>query len=268
MEDFQKTKEFEKIFNKLRDRNSGWKIWDDFVTMSAIAISNRVDSEQSGKRETEYMRIVKQYSAEDLNRFAELFAITVLAFESDPNQDFLGALYMQLELSNVQTGQFFTPYHICELAAKLNTKGIENERVPISVLEPAAGAGGMIIAFANAVREKGINYQDAVFFEAWDIDKTVAMMCYIQMSLLGMTGIVVVGNTLSKEVYEKWFTPMIFTNHWHFRRFVTGILDDCNSKPDFETPVLEPKSISEPPLPVEIKQESHRLIIKSIFDFQ
>ena len=50
--------------------------------------------------------------------------------------------------------------------------------------DSACGAGAMLIAFANAAKQYGINYQKQVLFVAQDIDHTAAMMCYIQLSLL------------------------------------------------------------------------------------
>ena len=59
--------------------------------------------------------------------------------------------------------------------------------------DPACGAGAMLIAFANAAKRHGINYQKHVLFVSQDIDRTAAMMCYIQMSLLGCPAVVVIG---------------------------------------------------------------------------
>lgn len=60
-----------------------------------------------------------------------------------------------------------------------------------------------------------INFQDKILFVAQDIDLTAAMMCYIQLSLLGCQAIVKVGNSLSdpfsvnEPMSEKiWLTPM------------------------------------------------------------
>lgn len=75
-----------------------------------------------------------------------------------------------------------------------------------------------------------INYQRSVLFVGQDIDEVVAKMCYIQISLLGCPGYVVVGNSLSEPVcgttiepdYKKpeniWFTPLYFTDVWTLRR--------------------------------------------------
>ena len=44
-----------------------------------------------------------------------------------------------------------------------------------------------------------INYQQNAYFVAQDIDPLVAKMCYIQLSLLGCPGVVIIGNTLEGE---------------------------------------------------------------------
>ena len=54
-----------------------------------------------------------------------------------------------------------------------------------------------------------------MFFFAQDIDLTAALMCYIQLSLLGCMAAVKVGKSLSDPLVENepiseklWFTPM------------------------------------------------------------
>lgn len=94
------------------------------------------------------------------------------------------------------------------------------ERRYISVNDPACGAGAMLIAFANVARKHGINYQKHVLFVAQDIDRTAAMMCYIQISLLGCPAIVVIGDSLAKPFphpdNEVWCTLFYYLNHWRF----------------------------------------------------
>jgi type I restriction-modification system DNA methylase subunit len=141
---------------------------------------------------------------------------------------------MVLELGNQQAGQFFTPYDVCRAMAAL-TWGDQEERIKrqgwISVNDCACGAGATLMAFANECRRHGINYQTSVLFVAQDVDAIVAAMCYLQLSLMGCAGYVVVGNTLSnpKQAVDKrglipvhgpdvWYTPMYFRQEWHMRR--------------------------------------------------
>ena len=52
------------------------------------------------------------------------------------------------------------------------------------------------MAFANACTRQEINYQTSVLFTAQDIDYIVGLMCYLQLSLMGCAGYVVIGDTL------------------------------------------------------------------------
>ena len=54
----------------------------------------------------------------------------------------------------------------------------------------------MILAAAKAVHESGINYQTAMEVVAQDIDWKGVYMCYVQLSLLGISAICVQGSTL------------------------------------------------------------------------
>lgn len=100
---------------------------------------------------------------------------------------------------------------------KLDEKGY------ITVNDPACGAGALLIAFANVCRQHKINFQEKVLFIAQDIDLTAALMCYIQLSLLGCNAVIIVGNSLLKPNFhpdnEVWLTPMYFLNEWRFKNF-------------------------------------------------
>lgn len=51
-------------------------------------------------------------------------------------------------------------------------------------MTPPAAPGALLLSFANICKRKGINYQEKVLFVAQDIDYTVGLMCYIQLSLM------------------------------------------------------------------------------------
>jgi len=95
----------------------------------------------------------------------------------------------------------------------------------ITVHEPTCGAGAMLIAFAHVCQKRDIDFQRNVLFIAQDIDPVVARMCYIQMSLLGMPGYVIIGNSLlyppTKKMHpecEYLFTPLYYIHGFQWRR--------------------------------------------------
>ena len=93
---------FSNLFTDLCQRKSSWEVWADFVSMAAIAISNAFDRE--GKthddREKQYIRTINGYSQGEQQIFPRLFALLVEALEDDPDQDFLGEMFMALNLGN------------------------------------------------------------------------------------------------------------------------------------------------------------------------
>ena len=47
------------------------------------------------------------------------------ALEANPDQDFLGEMFMGLNLGNHWKGQFFTPYSICWLMSEITVADLE-----------------------------------------------------------------------------------------------------------------------------------------------
>lgn len=226
-----------RLMEGLSGRYSLWEIWQDFIIMSAISISNVFGGPQKESREKMYQDRAGKYSKKEMAVFSQMLAEVVLDMERNPDQDYLGELFMSLDLGNEWKGQFFTPYSVCRaMAAITYHKDLEAniaEKGWVSVSDPACGAGALLIAFANECRRPGhdVNYQTSVLFVAQDIDFLAGCMCYIQLSLMGCPGYVVIDDSLlmpstsldargliPKDGPNVWYTPMYFRNEWHWRR--------------------------------------------------
>lgn len=149
-------KAFLKIFNSLCGRFNRWQVWQDFVMVTAIEISNATDKQNAPERTKTYQTIISKYSDAEQNKFAELLAEVIMGMEQNPDQDFLGELYMLCELGNDASGQFFTPYDVCRCMVEISggsDPAAENAGF-FSVSDPACGAGALLIAFANLCRRK------------------------------------------------------------------------------------------------------------------
>ncbi len=224
------SKEFIKLFQNLCTLRSDWQVWADVITGIALSIANSTenDSQRRQVREMEFSTCEHRIGKKAL---MQLFVLIVKALDENPEQDFLGKLYMNLGLGNHWKGQFFTPYSVCQMMSSISVDTKTSladirERGWIAVNDCACGAGATLIAAANELKKRGINYQQSVVFVAQDIDRITAMMCYIQLTLLGCAGYVVVGDSLcnpivgdpllpvAKEGQEYWFTPMWFTERW------------------------------------------------------
>lgn len=110
---------FLKSFQKLTYRRRAWDVWRDYILLHACSISNVLDKDNYDQREKRYLKIIHQYSKEEQAIFPELAAYTTMALDQNQEQDFLGKMFMRLDLGNRSAGQFFTPYHVCELMAEV-----------------------------------------------------------------------------------------------------------------------------------------------------
>lgn len=263
-----------KIMDGLCGRYSRWEIWQDFIIMSAISIANALGGPHKEAREREYMSHASRYSSTELEAFAQMLFEVTEELEREPDQDFLGDLFMSLGLGNEWKGQFFTPYSVCKAMSAMSygpylERQIE-ERGWVSVNDPACGAGALLLAFANEFRRPGreINYQTSVLFVAQDIDFLAGMMCYIQLSLMGCPGYVVVDDSISHPITSLdargliphdgpnvWYTPMFFRTEWHWRRIWAQmdlmLLFDAPQR-QAENPAPEPPA-PEPPGPAALE---------------
>ena len=234
-------KDLVKAFESLCGRHGRWEVWADWITMSACSISCAVDATHREAREKLYQTARTKYTEAELQVMAEMLGMVVAALDENPDQDLLGEIFMTLNLGNEHNGQFFTPYNVCRAMSQLTIGDVAAQVEAqgwISAADPACGAGALLVAFANECRRPGheVNYQTSVLFVAQDIDFTVGLMCYIQLSLLGCAGYVVIGDSLAhpSTAYDRrgliprdegnvWYTPMYFRDVWHWRRALAQV---------------------------------------------
>lgn len=232
------SKDFLSEFNKLTRAHRPFDVWRDFVIMFACAISNPLDKFHYKDREERYLSIIHKYSKDEQMIFPKLAAYTTMALEDNPEQDFLGKMYMDLGLGNSLACQFFTPYSVCRLIVDVVTNDLDKnlkdkleKQGYISLADECCGAGATLIAAINTIKRKmekatpSMNFQRHLLVVGQDIDETVALMCYIQISLLGVAGYIKVGNSITDPMTadddksKYWYTPMYFSDIWVVRRF-------------------------------------------------
>lgn len=235
--------DFSKVFSSLCQHHNPWTIWSDFITMHACVISiafDRYDPMRFKERSELFRNTAKQYSEQELTAFDSLFKTTAASLNRNPQQDFLGRLYMSLDFGSRWTGQFFTPWNVAYMMAEMTVgpdADILKDREYASICDPCCGAGCMLLAAAAAYADEEKNRvpQRDLLLVGQDVDRIVALMCYIQLSLLGYAGYVAIGNSLTNPVTgtdlfpqigesgELWFTPGWFAPIWDTRRQIEYI---------------------------------------------
>ena len=199
------------ILESMESQFSGYEIFSDWVKCMAVSISNSIEQvhdEVWQKREDEYLAIAKKHGRDNINKFAEMMRLLALSLEKEMD-DCLGDIYMRANLGSKNAGQFFTPFHLSYMSAKLALNKYDGKE-KILVNEPSTGGGGMMIATAKVLKEKGFNYQNCLEVIAQDLDWKGVYMTYVQLSLLGVNATVIQGDTLAQtkpEEYQIFRTP-------------------------------------------------------------
>lgn len=202
------TREIIKKIDSMSGSKSSFQVFSDWVKCTALSIAQSVYYRE--KRERQFLETIAEYPKDE---FAKMTAMLTETFEGKFG-DVLGNLFMMSGWGNKNTGQFFTPYSLSLACANLQDYSKEDI---VEMNEPSAGAGGMVIAVAQTMKEQGVNYQNKLRVVAQDLDWNALYMCYIQLSLLGIDAKCVQGDTLENKKIENFgdnvfLTPMHLLN--------------------------------------------------------
>ena len=207
------------------------KFVSDLFECGAIAISNAVDLAQKDKREERYLQIIRSYKPDQQKKLTEIFAkvyalLASVVYDNGKFNDNLGEIFMRCNLGNKNAGQFFTPYHISELMARVTIdETLVKEKTAddgiLAINDPCCGGGGMIMAALEVLHDLGVNYARNCFIEANDVDLRCVHMTYLQLALAGVPAIVRHQNTLTREYWSVWYTPAYLFQYLRFRKFDT-----------------------------------------------
>lgn len=207
--------EFLRLLDKVDRSRRQADVFRDFCTMSWCALSKRVaaGADEADRLEEDYMRIVRSYQDPDAIRIMpELLAIAALALARG-GSDFFGLVAAEIGTLDGRLGQFFTPYDTSRMIARMTLQGIGEkiaERGYFTLMEPAAGVGGMLVAAADVVEEMGYDPATTMWFEAVELNNSTAQMLYIQTCLRGLSGMVFHGNSLTLETFRATPTQAAF----------------------------------------------------------
>lgn len=214
--------QFKKIFMATAPHQNRYTVFSDLVFFMAASLKNSLVKLNKNlfdqDIENEYLKKINEYKKEDQNRFCELYALAVLiADQKGVPADNLGEFFMEMEFTEDSKGQFFTPNEISLLMAEMqmsNAHSILNEKGFISICDPACGAGSTLLACITNCMEKGLNPNKEIFIQGTDIDRTVALMCYVQLSLWHIPCEILVGNSLNNHIREVWRSPAYHLGFW------------------------------------------------------
>jgi hypothetical protein len=201
-------------------------VFFDWLEMAACAVSNAVDRAQYDEREAAYLAIVAKYDRHEIEMMCEMTAHLKLALMRDdaPLHTLMARLELGSKAMQNRLGQFYTPYEVSLLMARMTLAPIEKLREQIArrgfvtMMEPACGAGGMVLAFAAAFAEAGFDPTTQLHVAAVDIDRSAVHMTFLSAALRGLAAAVFETNSLSNgPVRSHWLTPRHVTDRWDLR---------------------------------------------------
>ena len=193
-----------KTIQSMAGKYGVYEIFADWVKIMALSMAQAVQFKDF--REREYCETIKRYDVAEQEKLFEMIAWLV-EWADVEYYDMLGYIYMHLELGSKKAGQFFTPYNICQLMAKMQ----KFDTGKTLVNEPTCGAGGNIIALAEAMKQHGINYQQNLKAVCQDIDVKAVYMTYVQLTLYGIPAIVYQTDTLQDPYGRQSGTGRLYT---------------------------------------------------------
>lgn len=227
---------FIKRLTALDPEKSPYDKFRDFCEMGfcALAKLTAATSECVQEREDRYMQIVGTYRNKDTVRaYPELLALASTAIPQ--GCDFLGSVASEMQILNARIGQFFTPYDVARMMATMSFQDaadIIGRNGFLTIQELASGAGGMVLAAADALAQQGFDPGMHMLVNAIDLSSLCFHMTYLQLTLRGIPALVECGNTLSGERFDHAWTPAAWAFYQqHGRLFPEAVATDSDDEP-------------------------------------
>jgi len=216
----ERHKELESLLKKMR---SGYTARDNFTVLMeimAISLANVVKTDMWQERENVYLKLIKTV---DVNATKHAFAFVMdwFAKQAEP-MDLLGPFHSWIGMDNSRTGQFFTPWTVAVAMALMSLGSKEEiekqiaEKGYISINDPTCGAGGTLLAAANALQGMGIDCSNVVFY-GQELMPTTAYTCFVQCALSGLPAVIGHGDTLKMDTFQTFTT----LPYWELRSKLT-----------------------------------------------
>jgi hypothetical protein len=190
-------------------RREGWRssqVLRTFLEAGFRAVRGRLLAGEAFERnEAEYLRLVKscRHPDETMADLSRMLGALGCAMAAEPI-DFLGPVFEELSAA-AEFGQFFTPYHLSALMARMilpDAKATLGDRPYLTLSEPACGVGGMVLATNQILREQGLDVARQAHWHVTDTDYRAIAGCYLQLAFSDASALVIRGNTLAPSPHD------------------------------------------------------------------
>lgn len=197
---------FIKLLNFLKHKYTPEKVFQDFVSLFAISLSNKVYFNK--KNSERYKEIYNSYEQEEQYIFYALSSELIKLFKSeDEPYDILGEIYKRITnndcLKNMYNKNIQEQGKSLQGVMKLNKKSNNGKLVDVN-----CGSGAKILAYASTLNIFKLNYKIDLEVTAIDTDIINVFMTYIQLYFYEISAVVILVDERNNEEMMRLYTPL------------------------------------------------------------
>ena len=197
---------FIKLLNFLKHKYTPEKVFQDFVSLFAISLSNKVYFNK--KNSERYKEIYNSYEQEEQYIFYALSSELIKLFKSeDEPYDILGEIYKRITnnncLKNMYNKNLQEPGKSLQGVMKLNKKSNNGKLIDVN-----CGSGAKILAYASTLNIFKLNYKIDLEVTAIDTDIINVFMTYIQLYFYEISAVVILVDERNNEEMMRLYTPL------------------------------------------------------------
>lgn len=205
-----------------RGRISERDVFRDFIALVALQISALTDPVHP-KRAKHLEKLLENYEEAEqdafFHTFQELARTIAQNAEAGIYQDLFSVPYMEYCSVKHSLKQDFSPSGVGNLIGQLVFEG-HPELPPegyMTLNDATCGSGTLLLEAVGRFAAKGFNPSEQLVIQASDVDAYCVQMTYIQLSLYGVPAVVIHGEVIAMEEYERWYTPVYLWDKWVWR---------------------------------------------------
>lgn len=198
---------FIKLLNFNKDKYSSEEVFEDFISIFAISLSNEVDANQENSNR--YEKIYSKYEKEEKSYFYALSAELVRLFykEKEP-YDILGEIYQKISDKNYLRIRNTNLNLLQKVGKKLQgVVNINKQSNNGKMIEMNCGSGAMILAYASILKIFKIDYKRHLQVVAIDTEISNIFMTYIQMYFYDIAATVILIDAKTNQETMRLYTP-------------------------------------------------------------
>lgn len=220
-------RKFDKAWLKITDISRGRiskpQVFSDFLHYCALLLSARTDPVHTEQRAKALKQLKTSYKDDEWEAFHQGFIDLYSAFTHNIGrgiyEDLFSAPFTQIGATSRALKQDFSPTDIGRLIGALSIPSQLSlpEEGFFSLGDQTCGSGMLLLAGVQQFADAGYNPSEQLVIQAADLDVRCVHMTYLHLSLYGIPAVIVHGNTITLEEYDRWYTPVYLWRKWIWR---------------------------------------------------